>query len=149
MIPADIQSLVDRLLIRELIDEYSNVVTQKCWDRLPELFVEDCAWRTRGSNFRDIVGRGQVVEAIIAVVKGYRMVFQMPHAPRILLEGDTASATTLMNEVIKVDDETGRLVLAVYKDAFVRTAEGWKFKERVFQGSYLEPCAMPGRVVLA
>ena len=147
MTGADLQALADRLLIRELIDEYSNVCTQKGWARLPDLFAEDCAWRTRGSHWRDVEGRAQVVEAIRGVVEGYRLVFQMPHAPRISVEGDTASATTLMNEIVKVDDQSGRLVLAVYHDRLVRTAEGWKFKERVFQGSYLETVPMAGRLV--
>ena len=147
MIPPDIQSLANKLQIRELIDEYSNVCTQKCWDRLPDLFAEACAWRTRGTHRRDVVGRQQVVEAIIGVVEGYRLVFQTPHAPRITLAGDTASSTTLMNEIVKVDDESGRFVLAIYHDQFVRTAEGWKFKERVFQGSYLESVPLAGRIV--
>ena len=140
----EIAALADRFLIRELIDDYSNICTQRAWDRLPDLFTDECVWRTRGSVHRDYFGRAQVVAAIISVVDGYRMVFQMPHAPSISLDGDAATATTLINEIVRVDDAQGRLVLAIYHDKVVRTAQGWKFAERMFRGTYIETVSMPG-----
>ncbi|HKX79653.1 MAG TPA: nuclear transport factor 2 family protein [Novosphingobium sp.] len=140
----DPSGLADRLLIRELIDAYSNVVTQRRWDLLPDLWAEDCAWRTRGSVSRDIEGKADVVAAVRAVVEGYRMVFQMPHAPRVEVDGDTASVSVLVHELVKVDDVSGRDVFAIYHDRVVRTAQGWKFKERVFRGSYIQGKPMPG-----
>jgi len=140
-----LRALIDRMLIRELIDEYSNVCTQKAWDRLPGLLAPDCAWRTRGSVARDFEGREAVVAAIRGVVEGYRMVFQMPHAPRIELDGDRATAITLINEIVHADESHGRFILAVYHDRLVRTAEGWKFAERVFKGTHIEPFSLPGQ----
>ena len=136
MTDAELRSLADRFLIRELIDEYSNVCTQKSWDRLPELFVEDCLWRTTGTNERRFEGREAVVAAITAVCEGYPFVFQMPHAPRVQLDGDRAKATTLMHEIGKIDEATIGSAIAVYRDTLVRTPEGWKFAERVFDGLY-------------
>lgn len=138
---AELRALADRFMIRELIDEYSNVCTQKSWDRLGELFVEDCVWRTTGTNVRLFEGRDAVVAAITAVVEGYPFVFQMPHAPRIQLDGDRATATTLMHEIGKIDEATIGSAIAVYRDTLVRTESGWKFAERVFDGLYRQ--AMP------
>lgn len=139
----EMRSILDRMLIRELIDEYSNVCTQKAWDRLPDLFAQDCAWRTRGSVARDFVGRDAVVAAIRDVVEGYRMVYQMPHAPRIQLDGHQASASVLINEIVHIDQTHGRFVLAIYHDRLVRTDQGWKFTERLFTGTHIEAFSLP------
>lgn len=136
MTDAELRSLADRFLIRELIDEYSNVASQMDWDRLSQLFAEDCVWRTTGTNERRFEGRETVVAAIRGVVESYPFIHQMPHAPRIILDGDRATATTLMHEIGKIDPETIGSAVAVYRDVLVRTADGWKFAERVFDGIY-------------
>ena len=138
MTEAELHSIADRFLIRELIDEYSNICTQKTVDRLGDLFVEDCTWSTRGTTPRHFEGRDAVVAAITAVVEGYPLMFQMPHAPRIILEGDTATATTLMHEMGKADGDKLSFVIAIYHDRLVRTPEGWKFQERVFEAWHRE-----------
>lgn len=132
----DFAAIVDRFLIRELIDEYSNVCTLKDWDRLGELFVDNCTWRTSGANERSFVGKDAIVAAIRAVVEGYPLIFQMPHAPRIRLLGDAAESSTLMHEFGRLDDTRTAFTYAVYHDRLVRTGDGWKFVERVFEGRY-------------
>lgn len=146
MTEPDLRALADRLLIRELIDAYSNLVTRQMCSALGDLFVDDCLWRTKGTHPREFRGREQVVEAIAAVVLGYPLIFQMPHASRIEVDGDTATATTLLHEIGKIDDRNGAFALAVYEDSFVRTPAGWKFKERLFQAVYHEGVAMPEAV---
>ena len=134
----------DRLLIRDLIDEYSNVCTQKAWDRLPQLFVQECVWRTEGTHARAFRGHAEIVEAIKAVVEGYPLVFQMPHAPRIQLDGDRATATTLMHEFGRLDADKGSIAYGTYSDRLVRTAAGWKFEERLFQAVHREDYVIGG-----
>jgi len=137
-------ALADRMQIRELIDSYSNMVTRRDLAGLPDLFAEDCTWRTRGTNRRDFEGRDAVIAAIRGVVDSYPVIFQTPHAPHIALDGDTASGSGLINELLRIDDEKGRMGYAIYHDRFVRIGEGWKFSERVFRGYYRENIAMPG-----
>lgn len=139
----ELRAIADRFLIRELIDEYSNLCTRKECDRLPDMFIEDCVWRTRGENKREFLGREAVVAAIRAVVEGYPLIVQMPHAPRIELAGDWATATTLMHEFGKLDAGTTAFTFAIYRDTLVRTAEGWKFAEREFDASYQESASIP------
>ena len=130
----ELHAIADRFLIRELIDEYSNVCTQRDWKRLGDLFVENCVWRTRGTHPRDFRGREAVAAAITSVAESYPLIFQMPHAPRIQLDGDRATATTLMHEIGRMPDESVAFALGVYCDTLVRTAQGWQFEERVFEG---------------
>ena len=137
MTESEISSIVDRFLIRDLIDEYSNVCTLKAWDRLADLFVETCAWRTRGTHQREFLGRAAVVKAITSVVESYPLVFQMPHALRIFVNGDRATATTLLHEYGKVADSV-TFALGIYHDKLIRTDQGWKFEERVFEGVFRE-----------
>lgn len=133
-----LEGLADRLLIRELIDRYSNLCTRKACEELPQLFIEDCIWRTRGANEREFIGRDAVIGAIKAVVHRYPLIVQMPHAPVILVDGDTAEATTIMHEFGRLDEATNAFTFAVYHDRMVRTEEGWKFAERTFIASYQE-----------
>jgi ketosteroid isomerase-like protein len=130
---------LDRMLIRELIDAYSNICTRKDFGRLGDLFIEDCVWRTRGTTPREFAGRDTVVAAISAVVQSYPFIFQMPHAPLIDVDGDTARATTLMHEVGKMHDETTSFAIGIYHDVLARTAQGWKFRERLFEAIHREP----------
>lgn len=136
MTDLELQALHDRLLIRELIEEYSNRCTRRDCDNLGDLFVEDCVWRTTGVNRREFAGRDAVVGAITAVVKGYPLIVQMPHAPVIAVDGDKATATTLMHEFGKLGEAETAFTYAVYRDKLVRTEEGWKFAERTFDGLY-------------
>jgi ketosteroid isomerase-like protein len=136
----DLKMMADKFLIRELIDEYSNICTRKDLKDLGRMFVDDCVWQTRGTNARSFRGREAVVQAISAVVQGYPLIFQTPHAPQIRVDGDRATATTLMHEIGKLDEENVGYAIAVYHDKLVRTDEGWKFEERVFEGLLRGPC---------
>ena len=138
MTDTEFRTIADKFLIRELIDEYSNLCTRRTCDRLGELFIEDSLWRTRGATYREFRGREAIVQAIGAVVLSYPLVVQMPHAPQIRLEGDRASATTLMHEIGKLDNGTSSFAVGVYHDKFVRTEQGWKFAERLFEALHQE-----------
>lgn len=143
MVDDDARAMADRFLIRELIDAYSNMCTRKALSGLGDLFVEDCIWRTRGENMREFRGRSAVVAAIGAVVEGYPLIFQMPHAPHIVVDGERATATTLMHEFGRLDATTTAFTYAVYHDVLVRTPQGWRFAERVFEAVHQETATLP------
>jgi hypothetical protein len=50
------------------------------------------------------------------------------------VEGDTATARSVIRECGKFSGRDEALeVLGLYADVLVRTADGWKFAERVFE----------------
>jgi hypothetical protein len=130
MTERELHAIADRMMIRELIDEYSNLCSRKACERLHDLFIEDCVWRTRGANQREFIGREAVVSAIRGVVERYPLIMQMPHAPRIEINGNHATATTLMHEFGKLDATTTAFTFAIYRDTFVRTADTMRSGQR-------------------
>lgn len=135
----DSPSVADRLAIRDLIDAYSNAVNHRDWARLGELFIADGVWITRGTGKdRDIQGSRDVVAAISAAVGRFEMLVQSPSAPCICLQGDRATATSALQETVRVNPEYGLTVIGTYYDDLVRTPEGWKFARRRFQATYID-----------
>lgn len=147
---ADVISLevADRLAIRDIIDSYSNAVSRRDWDLLSDIFAENGIWRVRGvGEDREVESRAAVVEAVSSVVSSFEFLVQMPHAPNIVLSGDTATATTVMQEIVRVNADTGLALYGIYYDRLVRTESGWKFAERRFQAVHINPSPLGGVVV--
>lgn len=56
MTDATLLAMADKFLIRELIDDYSNLCSRKDVEFLGDLFVEDCRWCTIGTTLREFNG---------------------------------------------------------------------------------------------
>jgi len=60
------------------------------------------------------------------------------------LDGDTASGHAYMQELIRTRDGHSEVNYAIYHDRYQRTAEGWKFTERVYGVRYLGTTPLGG-----
>jgi len=69
---------------------------------------------------------------------------QTTHPGTIQLEGDTASGRAYMCELIRFRDGRSELNYAIYHDRYQRTADGWKFTERVYEIRYLDTSPLAG-----
>ena len=69
---------------------------------------------------------------------------QNTHPGMIRLDGDTASGRAYMCEVIRLRNGHSELNYAVYHDRYQRTADGWKFTERVYEIRYLDETPLVG-----
>jgi hypothetical protein len=63
---------------------------------------------------------------------------QTTHPGMIQLDGDTASGRAYICELIRSRDGRSELNYAIYHDRYRRTADGWKFTERVYEVRYLD-----------
>jgi len=67
------------------------------------------------------------------------------HAPgTIQLDGDTASGRAYISELLRFRDGRSELNYAIYHDRYQRTADGWKFAERVYEVRYLDTTPLTG-----
>jgi SnoaL-like domain len=63
----------------------------------------------------------------------------------IELDGDTASGRAYIQEVARMPEAGGSHVnYAIYHDRYQRTAEGWKFTQRVYEIRYLDTSPLAG-----
>jgi hypothetical protein len=62
----------------------------------------------------------------------------------IQLDGDTASGRAYISELLRFRDGRSELNYAIYHDRYRRTADGWKFAERVYEVRYLDTTPLTG-----
>ena len=69
---------------------------------------------------------------------------QNTHPGTIQLDGDTASGRTYIQELGRTRDGSSHLKYAIDHDRYQRTADGWKFTERVYEIRYYDTTALAG-----
>lgn len=135
----DLGALVRRLQDLEDIMEISRLKAAYCeavdggWDRrthngeaVASLFVEDGVW-----DAGRIGGRGERREGIVGIIDSFQ---QMPFAfhrvtnPDIRINGDEATGKWHVIAYLSQPDGTPVMFMGTYRDKFVRTPQGWKFK---------------------
>jgi hypothetical protein len=69
---------------------------------------------------------------------------QTTHPGTIQLAGDTASGRAYIQEIVRTRDGHQGLNFAIYHDRYKRTADGWRFTERVYEVRYLDTTPLTG-----
>ena len=69
---------------------------------------------------------------------------QTTHPGSIQLDGDTASGRAYISELLRFRGGRSELNYAIYHDRYRRTADGWKFAERVYEVRYLDTTPLTG-----
>jgi hypothetical protein len=62
----------------------------------------------------------------------------------IRIEGDTAVGRAYIAEFGRLRDGTSHLNYALYHDRYRRTADGWRYTERVYEVRYLDATPLTG-----
>jgi len=136
---ADLGALIRRLQELEDIMEISRLKAAYCeavdggWDRrthngeaVASLFVDDGVW-----DAGRIGGRGEGRDGIVRIIDSFQ---QMPFAfhrvtnPDIRINGDEATGKWHVIAYLSQPDGTPVMFMGTYRDKFVRTPRGWKFK---------------------
>lgn len=144
---ADLQTLHDRLEIRELIDRYTIGITTRDWHIVQGCYHENARWQA--SVGMDFQGREAILGGVRAIVEGSAFQLQMQHA--ILIENltaESATARSVLQEVIQRADGTGMDVLGVYNDRIGKFEGCWLFTERYFHAHYISTQPMPGNILV-
>ena len=140
---SDFQAIADRIEIEALRGEYSDAVMMHDYDRVALLFTPDAALRMPNVPV-DLVGREEIRAWGDRVPAFVDYLVQTTHPGMIRLDGDTASGRAYLQELIRLRDGSSHLNYAIYHDRYQRTADGWKFAERVYEIRYLDTTPLAG-----
>jgi hypothetical protein len=137
--PMTIQEISDRLEINNLLIDYCTAIDSHDFAALDRVFTDDA--------FIDYTALGGI-KGNLTEIKEY-LARVLPHFPatqhliansRVWLEGDSARARTMCHNPMEMPLEAGGTQVAFYGlwyvDRLVRTADGWRIRERVEERGY-------------
>jgi ketosteroid isomerase-like protein len=139
----DFQAIADRFEIEALRGECVDAVMLRDYDRVASLFTHDAAVRMPHICV-EVVGRDEIRAAVERLQGLWDYFVQTTHPGAIQLDGDTASGRAYVSELGRMHDGTSHLNYALYHDRYERTADGWKFAERVYEIRYLDATPLGG-----
>jgi ketosteroid isomerase-like protein len=127
-------NVADHLAVQRVISAYAMLTGRGDWAPVLALFTPDAVWEIPhlGLSF---AGLDAIHGALGMLSADLEFVLQH-NAPAVIdLAGDTATARSGIREggKLKGRDESVDYY-GIYADTLVRTAEGWKFSKRVFEG---------------
>ena len=140
---SDFQAIADRVEIEALRGELTDAAMMRDYDRAASLFTPDGAVRMPHVP-AELAGREEIRAWGERVPDLVDFLVQTTHPGTIQLEGDTASGRAYMCELIRFRDGRSELNYAIYHDRYQRTADGWKFTERVYEIRYLDTSPLAG-----
>ena len=131
--------LEDTLAITRLIARYPQIVDERDFDRLDELFTADA--RIDFAAFGGPTDTPAGVKPFLQESLGaFARTQHMMGLPDITLDGDRARARTSCTNPMVVDNGDGTrqvwLIGLWYDDEFERTPDGWRFTSRKQERCY-------------
>jgi ketosteroid isomerase-like protein len=120
--------------IQQLMNRYSEGACRRDWPQMMATFTADGEWLVPERDMA-LHGHAQIAPAMAAFVAQMDYFVQLNSAAVIEVEGDRATARSVIREVGKfAASDIALEVLGHYTDDLVRTAEGWKFARRTYKG---------------
>jgi uncharacterized protein (TIGR02246 family) len=125
-----VQRLEDLHDIEQLLVDYGEFLDLRDLDGFAELWADDAEFLM--SSGRSAKGR-EAIRAMLAEImeRSPRRVAHLETNPRVMLDGDRASATTMFSVASTQEDGMARItMLGHHHDELVRTETGWKIQRR-------------------
>jgi ketosteroid isomerase-like protein len=132
--PAAEDTMSDESDIQRIINIYSQFASNGDWERVLPLFLPEAVWEIPHLGMK-LDGREAIAATLVSFRGTMEYVLQINTPALIDIDGDSARATSGIRECGKTaGKEEGFEYLGIYHDTFARTASGWKFRTRVFEG---------------
>jgi ketosteroid isomerase-like protein len=139
----DFQAIADRVEIEALRGEFTDSAMMRDRARMASLFTPDGALRMPNVPV-ELIGREQIRAGGERLQDLWDFFVQTTHPGVVEIDGDTASGRAYIQEVMRLRDGSSHLNFAIYHDRYQRTADGWKFTERVYEVRYLDNSPLAG-----
>jgi SnoaL-like domain len=124
--------MLDEVEIQQTISIYHEGASTADYDQLIATFLPDGVWEVPGMEI-SIQGRDNIHSAMTALMAPIEYLVQINAPAVIVVDGDIASARSLIREAAKFRDRPGLMdVVGHYDDDLERTSDGWKFARRTF-----------------
>jgi len=130
-----IATIEDKMAIKYVVDEFSNLADTKEIDKQVLLFTKDGTVTSisNGQPSTPLKGREQLKQAFSSFLSNFHTVYHQNGQQTINLKGDKAEATSYCRVILvgkQNDKETKTTLYTIYKDAFVKEGGKWLIKER-------------------
>ncbi|WP_020388498.1 nuclear transport factor 2 family protein [Kribbella catacumbae] len=145
---SDIQAIADRLEIEALRCGFTDSSLMRDWDGFAATFTPDGALRMPHAKI-EFTSRADIRAGVERLRGLWEFFVQTVHPGPIQLEGDTATGRTYIEEFGRFHDGASHRNYARYHDRYQRTADGWKFTERVYEILYYDTTPLTGSVPTA
>jgi ketosteroid isomerase-like protein len=139
----DFQAIADRVEIEALRGEFTDAVMMRDRARLSLLFTPDGALRMPNIPV-ELVGREEIRVGGERLQAQWDFFVQTTHPGTIQLDGDTGTGRAYIQELARANDGREGMNYAVYHDRYLRTGDGWKFTERVYEVKYVDTTPLAG-----
>jgi ketosteroid isomerase-like protein len=140
---SDCHAIADRVEIEALRGEFTDAVMMRDRARLASLFTPDGALRMP-SIPAELIGRDEIRAGGERLQAQWEFFVQTTHPGTIELDGGTATGRAYIQELVRTRDGRQGLNFAVYHDRYLRTGDGWKFTERVYEVRYEDSSPLAG-----
>ena len=120
--------------------------TEKDYEAFKELWAKSGVWHIGAPINVHFEGKEKYWSKLSkrCLVSGIFFV-QLPHAPVIALNGDTATARwTVLEEARTLDKEKGNLNLSFYDDQLIKENGRWVFLKRSYTTRYADESPLKG-----
>jgi ketosteroid isomerase-like protein len=140
---SDFHAVADRVEIEALRGEFTDAAMMRDRARLASLFTPDGALRMPNVP-AELVGREQIRAGGERLQALWEIFVQTTHPGTIKVDGDTATGRAYLQELVRTSNGHEGMNFAIYHDRYQRTADGWKFTERVYEVRYADTTPLAG-----
>lgn len=118
--------------IQQVLNTYSFHASMGELEAMVDTFADDGVWEIPGIGAK-FEGKAQILAGAGAIVGAIEYIVQLNSPAVIEVNGDRASAKTIIRECGKYAGKQVCLeILGAYTDELVRTPAGWRFARRLF-----------------
>lgn len=128
-------AIEDKMAIKFVVDEFSNLADTKEIDNQVLLFTKDGTVTSisNGQPSTPLKGREQLKQAFSGFLANFHTVYHQNGQQTINLQGNKAEATSYCRVILvgkQGDKEMKTTLYTIYKDSFVKENGKWLIKER-------------------
>lgn len=128
-------AIEEKMAIKFVVDEFSNLADTKEIDKQVMLFTEDGIVESvsNGQAGNVLKGREQLKQAFSTFLANFHTVYHQNGQQTINLQGNTAEATNYCRVILvgkQNDKEMKTTLYVIYKDSFVKENGKWLIKHR-------------------
>jgi hypothetical protein len=134
--------MTDEFAIQETINRYSEGASRADWEQVLATYLPDGVWEIPALNAK-FEGHKALRDGLMQFSGPMDYMVQLNSPALIKIDGDKATARSVIRECGKFSGRDEALeVLGFYADDLVRTANGWKFRRRLFELKGMHSFAM-------
>lgn len=138
----------DYIEIRQLIDEYNDLVNLRRWESIDDIFTKDAVWEAVPPVNMKWIGLDDIKVKLPASVERMEVIIQSSSGVVINVENPTsATAKSLLTEFGRNKETSqGMHSVATYEDELVKVNDKWRIKSRKLTLLYNDTLPVPGNI---